>query len=123
MTISYNWLYEYLPTAAPGLRESLDPEKLGKILTAIGLEVESLEKYEDIRGGLKGLVTGQVLTCDKHPDADKLKVTTVSVGKENNLQIVCGASNVAVGQKVVIAPVNTEIYPTAGGPKQSSALQ
>ena len=96
MTISYNWLSEYLP-------EVIEPEKLGKILTAIGLEVESLERFEEIKGGLKGLVVGEVITCEKHPDADKLKVTTVSVNNEKLLNIVCGASNVAAGQKVVVA--------------------
>jgi phenylalanyl-tRNA synthetase beta chain len=111
MTISYNWLCEYLPADLPG---GTDPDKLSRILTSIGLEVENLEKYEDIPGGLKGLVTGEVLTCEKHPDADKLKVTTVSVG-DDILQIVCGASNVAAGQKVIVAPVNTDIHPTAGG--------
>ena len=114
MTISYNWLCAYLPTA-PGLKTFIDPDKISEILTSIGLEVESLEKYESVKGGLVGLVAGEVLTCEKHPDADKLKITTVNVGRENPLQIVCGASNVAVGQKVIVAPVNTDIFPTAGG--------
>ena len=104
MTISYNWLSEYLP-------EKVDPEKLSRILTSIGLEVESLEKYEAIKGGLKGLVIGEVLTCTKHPDADKLSITTVEVGAEQPLQIVCGAPNVEVGQKVVVATIGTTIYP------------
>src|SRR6187549_1917335 len=109
MTISYNWLSEYLP-------EKLDPEKLSKILTSIGLEVESLEKYEDLKGGLKGLVIGEVLECTKHPDADKLSITLVDVAGEQTLQIVCGAPNVAVGQKVVVATVGTTIYPITGEP-------
>lgn len=109
MTISYNWLSEYLP-------EVIEPEKLGKILTAIGLEVESLERFEEIKGGLKGLVVGEVITCEKHPDADKLKVTTVSVNNEKLLNIVCGASNVAAGQKVVVATIGTTIYPINGEP-------
>ena len=104
MTISYNWLSEYLP-------EKVEPEKLSKILTSIGLEVESLERYEDIKGGLKGLIIGKVLTCTKHPDADKLTITTVEIGNDQPLQIVCGAPNVAVGQKVIVALIGTTIYP------------
>ena len=79
MTISYNWLSDYLP-------EKIDPDKLSKILTSIGLEVESLEKYEKIKGGLKGLVVGEVITCQPHPNADKLKLTTVNTGESNLLQ-------------------------------------
>ncbi len=109
MIISYNWLSEYLP-------ETIEPEKLSKILTSIGLEVESLHKYEAVKGGLQGLVVGEVLTCEKHPDADKLKITTVDVGTEEKLQIVCGASNVAMGQKVVVATIGATIYPILGEP-------
>ena len=109
MTISYNWLSEYLPT-------TLEPEALSKILTSIGLEVESLEAYESIKGGLKGLVIGEVLTCEQHPNADKLKITTVNIGGETPLQIVCGAANVAAGQKVIVATVGTTIYPISGEP-------
>jgi phenylalanyl-tRNA synthetase beta chain len=109
MTISYNWLSEYLP-------EKLEPEKLSKILTSIGLEVESLEKYEELKGGLEGLVTGEILECIKHPDADKLSITKVNVGIDEPLQIVCGAPNVAVGQKVIVAIVGSVIYPFAGEP-------
>lgn len=109
MTISYNWLHEYLP-------ESIDPERLSRILTAIGLEVESMERYDSVPGGLQGLVIGEIITCEKHPDADKLKLTTVSVGAPDLLQIVCGAPNAAAGQKVVVAPVGTTIYPTNGEP-------
>ena len=104
MTISYNWLSEYLP-------EKVDPEKLSKILTSIGLEVESLERYEDIKGGLKGLIIGKILACTKHPDADKLTITSVEIGNDQPLQIVCGAPNVAVGQKVIVALIGTTIYP------------
>ena len=89
MTISYNWLCEYLP-------ETIAPEKLSQILTSIGLEVESLEPYENIKGGLKGLIIGEVLKCDQHTNADKLKITQVNIG-DKILQIVCGASNVAAG--------------------------
>lgn len=109
MTVSYNWLAEYLPV-------SIDPEKLSEILTSIGLEVESLTPYESIKGGLNDLVVGEVLSCEKHPDADKLKLTSVNVGGERSLQIVCGAPNVAAGQKVIVATVGTRIYPTAGDP-------
>jgi phenylalanyl-tRNA synthetase beta chain len=107
MTISYNWLHDYLPI-------TIDPERLSRILTAVGLEVESLERYESIKGGLQGLVIGEVLTCEKHPNADKLSVTTVNIGTTQSLQIVCGASNVAAGQKVLVAPVGTTIYPKGG---------
>ena len=109
MTISYNWLSEYLP-------EKIKPEKLSKILTAIGLEVESLEHYESIKGGLKGLVIGEVVECAQHANADKLKVTKVNTGNGQLLQIVCGAPNVAAGQKVVVATVGTTIYPLKGEP-------
>lgn len=108
MTISYRWLCEYL-SEKPG------PEKMSEILTSIGLEVESLVKYQEIRGGLEGLIVGEVLTCEKHPDADKLKLTTVFTGNQT-LKIVCGAANVAAGQKVVLAPAGTTIYPTLGEP-------
>lgn len=116
MTISYNWLCDYLPNGQAGLNEKIEPEKLSKILTAIGLEVESLEKYESLRGGLHGLVIGEVLECEKHPDADKLKITKVNIGTPEALQIVCGAPNVAVGQKVVVAVIGTTIYPFNGEP-------
>lgn len=109
MTISYNWLHEYLPA-------TIEPERLSKILTSVGLEVESLEKYESLKGGLQGLVIGEVLTCEKHPNADKLSVTTVSIGSGEPLQIVCGAPNVAAGQKVIVAPVGTTIYPLGHDP-------
>ncbi|MEO6719786.1 MAG: phenylalanine--tRNA ligase subunit beta [Ferruginibacter sp.] len=109
MTISYNWLSEYLP-------EKIAPEKLSKILTSIGLEVESLEKYEELKGGLEGLVIGEVIACEKHADADKLSITKVNIGNGETLQIVCGASNVAIGQKVVVATIGSTIYPLNGDP-------
>jgi phenylalanyl-tRNA synthetase beta chain len=109
MIISYNWLSEYLP-------EIIEPEKLSKILTSIGLEVESLEKKEAVKGGLQGLFIGEVLTCEKHPDADKLKLTTVHIGTDEKLQIVCGAPNVAAGQKVIVATIGSTIYPINGEP-------
>ncbi|MGN7820092.1 phenylalanine--tRNA ligase subunit beta [Chitinophaga sp. 22536] len=109
MTISYNWLCEYLPVKPT-------PEELSTILTRIGLEVESLEKFEAVKGSLAGLVVGEVLTAEKHPNADKLKLTTVNTGNGEPLHIVCGAPNVAVGQKVVVAPIGTTIYPLDGEP-------
>jgi len=115
MTISYNWLCEYLPPVAQG-KGTIEPERLSKILTSIGLEVESMEKFESVKGGLLGLVTGQVLSVEQHPNADKLKITTVNIGQDAPLSIVCGAANVAVNQKVIVAPVGTTIYPTEGDP-------
>jgi phenylalanyl-tRNA synthetase beta chain len=109
MTISYNWLCDYLPVKPT-------PEELSTILTRIGLEVESLEKFEAVKGSMAGLVIGEVLTAEKHPNADKLKLTTVNIGGTEPLHIVCGAPNVAVGQKVVVAPIGTTIYPTSGEP-------
>ncbi len=109
MTISYNWLKEYI-----NLPES--PEGIAKILTDTGLEVESVHHYESVKGGLKGLVIGEVLTCIKHANADKLSVTTVDVGRSSPLHIVCGAPNVAVGQKVVVAMPGTTIHPFKGEP-------
>ncbi len=104
MTISYNWLSEYLP-------KTISPEQLSTILTSIGLEVESLEKIENFKGGLAGLVVGEVVELSQHPNADKLKLTKVNTGGDRPLNIVCGASNVALGQKVVVAVVGTTIYP------------
>lgn len=107
MIISYNWLSDYLP-------EKVQPERLSHILTSIGLEVESMQHYESIKGGLKGLVVGEVITCEKHPNADKLKLTTVNIGGIESLNIVCGAPNVAKGQKVIVAPIGVTIYPFNG---------
>ncbi len=109
MTISYKWLSEYLPV-------TVEPERLARILTSIGLEVESMTSYEEVKGGLKGLVIGEVLSTERHPNADKLTLTKVSVGNGEPLQIVCGAPNVAAGQKVVVATVGTTIYPSTGDP-------
>lgn len=109
MTISYNWLSEYLP-------EKIDPEELGRILTSIGLEVESLEKFEEVKGGMEGLITGEILECYRHPGADKLSIASVNTGSGPALKIVCGAPNVAAGQKVVVGPVGTTIYPLNGAP-------
>jgi phenylalanyl-tRNA synthetase beta chain len=109
MKISYKWLSEYLPVL-------VEPERLSRILTSIGLEVEDFYKYEEVKGGLEGLVIGEVLTCEKHPNADKLTVTTVNINAVDPLQIVCGAPNVAVGQKVIVAKPGTVIHPTSGEP-------
>ena len=109
MKIAYNWLKQYVKTDAT-------PEETSTILTDTGLEVESLEKIEAVKGGLEGVVVGEVLTCEPHPDADKLKLTSVNIGKEENLQIVCGAPNVAAGQKVIVATVGSTIYPTPDEP-------
>jgi len=108
MKISYHWLKQYID-----IPESA--EEIGKVLTSTGLEVESVESFETVKGGLQGLVIGEVLTCSKHPNADKLSVTTVHVG-EKVLPIVCGAANVATGQKVVVALPGTTVHPTNGEP-------
>lgn len=115
MTISYNWLCDYLPAGKEGL-PAIDPEQLSRILTSIGLEVESLSQYESLKGGLQGLVIGEVLEANPHPNADKLRLTRVNVGNGEPLQIVCGAPNVAAGQKVVVATVGTTIFPLNGEP-------
>ncbi len=108
MKISFNWLKEYI-----ALKDT--PEQVAEVLTATGLEVEGLEKIESVRGGLAGLVIGKVLTCDQHPNADRLQVTTVDIGTGTPARIVCGAPNVAAGQTVVVAPVGCTLYPAAGG--------
>ncbi|MCC6289344.1 MAG: phenylalanine--tRNA ligase subunit beta [Chitinophagaceae bacterium] len=109
MTISYNWLSTYLPV-------KIEPERLSIILTSLGLEVENFEPYEEIKGNLEGLVIGYVTEVEKHPNADKLRVTKVDTGKGDLLQVVCGAPNVAAGQKVIVAPVGSTIYPIKGNP-------
>ena len=109
MTISYNWLHDYLPV-------KIEPEKLSRILTSIGLEVESMELFEEVKGGFRGLVIGEVVECQKHPNADKLSLTKVDIGQDSMLSIVCGAPNIAKGQKVVVAPVGATIYPLTGPP-------
>lgn len=108
MKISYSWLRNYVDT-------DMSAEEMSKVLTAIGLEVESLETEETVKGGLEGVVVGKVLTCEKHPDADKLKITTVDYG-DGPVQIVCGAPNVAAGQKVVVATVGCTLYPNPEEP-------
>lgn len=103
MNISYNWLKDYVEF-------DLSPEELSAALTSIGLETGGVEEIQTVKGGLEGLVIGEVLTCTDHPDSDHLHVTTVNVGQENPLQIVCGAPNVAAGQKVVVALIGTKLY-------------
>lgn len=109
MKISYNWLKELLPV-------NFSPEETSVLLTGSGLEVEGIEAFESVKGGLKGLVIGEVKSCIKHPDADKLSLTTVDVGTGEILQIVCGAPNVAAGQKVIVATPGTKIFPLEGDP-------
>lgn len=113
MTISYNWLCDYLPD---NLLQKPGPETVSRILTSVGLEVETLQPYSSVRGGLEGLVVGEVISVEPHPNADKLKITRVNIGSGENLQIVCGANNVATNQKVAVAPVGTTIYPESGEP-------
>lgn len=109
MNISYAWLREFIDL-------NKNPQALDHILTGTGLEVDSIQPVDQIRGGLAGVVVGTVLTCQPHPDADKLRLTTVRVGTDSPLQIVCGAPNVAAGQRVAVATVGTTLYPlgTAG---------
>lgn len=103
MNISYNWLKEYLDF-------DLQPEEVSAALTSIGLETGGVDEVQTIKGGLEGLVIGEVLTCEEHPNSDHLHITTVNVGGEEPLQIVCGAPNVAAGQKVVVAVNGTKLY-------------
>lgn len=109
MKISYNWLSQFIQTTK-------SPEEISLILTDIGLEVESLEKVQTIPGGLEGLVVGYVKDCVQHPNADRLRITKVDVGGADDLQVVCGAANVAAGQKVIVATVGTTVYPMTGEP-------
>lgn len=108
MRISYNWLKQFIKT-------ELKSEEIADILTDLGLEVEGVDAFESLKGGLQGVVVGQVLSCEKHPDADKLKITTVDLGDGNApVQIVCGAPNVAAGQKVPVATIGTKLYDKEG---------
>ena len=103
MKISFNWLQQYI-----GLE--IDVSKVAEYLTNIGLEVESIERFDVLEGGLKGVVIGKIITCDKHPNADRLNKTVVDIGENNLLNIVCGAPNVEVGQYVPVATVGTRLY-------------
>ncbi len=109
MNISYNWLKQFLNL-------DWESQKTGELLTDIGLEVEGITAFESVKGSLKGVVVGHVLTCKKHPNADRLKLTTVDIGDALPLQIVCGAPNVVEGQKVPVATVGTELYDADGKP-------
>lgn len=107
MTISWNWLKQWLPATIP-------VNQAAEILTDIGLEVESVTPYESVKGSLNGLLVAHVVSVEKHPDADRLKITQVDFGGESPVQVVCGAPNVAAGQKVIFAPVGTTLYPVNG---------
>ncbi|MFV0540684.1 MAG: phenylalanine--tRNA ligase subunit beta, partial [Aestuariibaculum sp.] len=107
MKISYNWLKQFI-------KVDWTAEQTGELLTDLGLEVEGIETYQSVKGGLEGVVIGEVLTCIQHPNADKLKLTTVNIGSQQPLQIVCGAPNVAVGQKVPVATIGTTLYTETG---------
>jgi phenylalanyl-tRNA synthetase beta chain len=107
MKISYNWLKQFI-------KIDWDAEKTGELLTDLGLEIEGIERYESIKGGLAGIVIGKVLTCEQHPNADRLKVTTVNIGADQPVQIVCGAPNVEAGQKVPVATIGTTLYTAEG---------
>ncbi|MEZ4970576.1 MAG: phenylalanine--tRNA ligase subunit beta [Flavobacteriaceae bacterium] len=107
MKISYNWLKQFL-------KIDWDSNRTAELLTDLGLEVEGISPFESVKGGLKGIVVGEVLSCVKHPNADKLKLTTVDIGLEAPLQIVCGAPNVEAGQKVAVATIGTTLYSAEG---------
>lgn len=107
MKISYNWLKQFI-------KIDWKSEETAALLTDLGLEVEIVEKYQSVKGGLEGIVVGHVLTCIQHPDADRLKITTVDLGNGVPVQIVCGASNVAAGQKVPVATIGTTLYDKEG---------
>ena len=109
MKISYNWLKDYIQI-------NKSPEDVCKLLTSSGLEVEDLQKVEALPGGLEGLVIGEVITCEKHPGADKLSKTTVDIGENEPSPIICGAPNVAAGQKVIVATVGSTLFPIGGEP-------
>jgi phenylalanyl-tRNA synthetase beta chain len=109
MKISFSWLNEYIKTG-------FFAAEAGAKLTACGLEVESIENFESVAGGLRGLVVGEVKEKSKHPNADKLSLTKVDVGGAELLSIVCGAPNVEAGQKVIVATVGTMVHPTTGEP-------
>jgi len=107
MKISYNWLKEFLNI-------ELEAEKVGEILTDLGLEVEGIESFESVKGNLEGVIVGEVLSCEQHPNADRLKITQVDLGDDSPVQIVCGAPNVAKGQKVPVATIGTILYDEKG---------
>ena len=103
MKISYNWIKQFI-----NLKDNT--EDTSQLLTELGLEVEGISKFESIKGGLNNIIVGKILSCEKHPNADRLKVTTVDVGGDDNIQIVCGAPNVELGQTVAVAMVGAKLY-------------
>jgi phenylalanyl-tRNA synthetase beta chain len=107
MKISYNWLKQFINI-------DWNADKTGELLTDLGLEIEGIENYQSVKGGLEGIIVGKVLTCEQHPNADRLKVTTVDIGEKQPLHIVCGAPNVAAGQKVPVATIGTTLYTAEG---------
>ena len=107
MKISYNWLRQFI-------KIDWSAEKTSELLTDLGLEVEGIEVFQTVKGGLKGIVVGHVLTCEQHPNADKLKITTIDIGEKTPLNIVCGAPNVAKYQKVAVAKIWTTLYSKEG---------
>lgn len=109
MKISYNWLKQFI-------KINRSPEEIGELLTDLGLEVEGIQPFQSVKGGLKGIVIGEVISCEQHENADRLKVTRVNIGNGEPVQIVCGAPNVAAGQKVPVATVGTTLYDEKGNP-------
>jgi phenylalanyl-tRNA synthetase beta chain len=109
MKISYNWLKQFINL-------DWDATKTGDLLTDLGLEVEGIEQFSSVLGGLEGIVVGHVLSCEQHPNADRLKLTQVDIGADSPIQIVCGAPNVAKGQKVPVATIGTTLYDAEGNP-------
>ncbi|WP_159023996.1 phenylalanine--tRNA ligase subunit beta [Formosa sp. L2A11] len=107
MKISYNWLKQFIKT-------DWSAEQTGELLTDLGLEVEGIDAFQSVKGGLEGIVVGEVLTCIQHPNADRLKITTVNIGEEQPVQIVCGAPNVDAGQKVPVATIGTTLHTETG---------
>ncbi len=123
MKISYNWLKQFIPTNITAQQAAKTPQEISLILTDIGLEVESVAKVQAVIGGLEGLIIGHVVACVQHPNADKLRITKVNIGTANLLQIVCGAPNVAINQKVVVASVGCTVYPNNGEPFKINAAK
>ena len=103
MKISNKWLQQFI-------KLELTPEEISVLLTDLGLEVEGIEKFESVKGGLKGVVVGKILNCIKHPNADRLKITEVDIGEKENLSIICGAPNVEKGQNVLVATIGTTLH-------------
>ena len=103
MKISNKWLQQFI-------KLELTPEEISVLLTDLGLEVEGIEKFESVKGGLKGVVVGKILNCIKHPNADRLKITEVDIGEKENLSIICGAPNVDKGQNVLVATIGTTLH-------------